>query len=503
MSIKKISKLMVAMVLLVSFVFALCSCGSPEAKFEKAQKEEIYNFIDAFLDSYSNASLSDEMTVDSKVKVILGAPLLSSLKANTGIDFDFTKNIALDLKTVMNQNGLSAEADLAYGKNTLASIAAIMDMANGNAYALFPQISEKYLGIPLGMMPAVGMTNTLDTMPSPETLRKIIDRYIDIIFDNLPEITTEKGELTIDGVSESCTIYTIQFTKADILNLGKTILSTAKDDADIKSFIKDFYEMQTGGNAFEDYSAEDAYNDFKEYLTDIIEEIDEELKADDVNTVFATWTSYFKKNEIIGNKIEIPEADLEFFCGSAQAKSDIGFDCYLNIDDSEIFRLAGDLTENKNELSGELEVKYNEKSICFIQLEDIDQKTWEDGYLNGAISISPSKGTMDILRSILPSEYATFASTCALKFDVESSKNKSDITISLMSGKESYISLNVVSTTTDSATINIPNDSQVIIGADEWAETLDPNKLEEALDAIKNSGLPSDIIALIETIIPV
>ncbi len=496
MSIRKISKLMIALVLLAAFAFTLCSCGSPEAKFEKAQKEEISNFLDSILNTYSNSNFSEEMTLDSSMKVTLGAPLLSSLKANTGIDFSFTKDIVIDFTSAINGSGFSAEADISYNKNVLASIAAILDTENGNAYVSIPQFAEKYLGISLGIVPGADMTDSLNQMPSPETLRKIIDRYLDIVFDNLPEMETEKGELTIDGISESCTVYTIKFTKADILNLGKTILETVKDDTDIKAFIMDRYEIQTGGNAFEDYTAEDAYNDFKEYLTDMLADIEKELKEDDVNTVFATWTSYMNKKEILGNKIEVPDEDFEFFCGTAHEKSDSRFDCYLKTSDGEIFRITGDLTEKKNKLSGELELSVGEKSICFIGLEDFDQKSWEDGNINGTISVSPSKGAMEFIRNMVSNEYATFISTCSLKFEINSSKNTGDITISLMSGNEPYFSLNMVSGVKDSADIKIPSDSQTIYGIEQWAGTLDPSKLDDFIENIKNSGLPSEIVDL-------
>ena len=502
MSIKKISKLLIALILAVSFVFALCSCGSPEAKFEKAQKEEISEFLDSILNTYSNTSTPEEMSVDSKIKVTLGAPLLSSLKANTGMSFDWIKDLSIDLSSTIKDSAFSADAELSYNSKVLASIATILDMEKGNAYVSIPQISEKFLGISLGMIPSTGMMGTLDTMPSPETLRKVIDKYLDIIFDNLPEMETEKGALTIDGISESCTVYTIKFTKANILNLGKTMIETVKDDTDIKEFIMDLYEAQTGGYDYEDYTAQDAYNDFKEYLTDMLSEIEEELKADDINNVYATWTSYFKKNEIIGNKIELPEANFEFFCGTAQEKSDSRFDFHIISESKEVFSITGDLTENKNKLSGELELKVSEKSICFIGLENFDKNTWEDGYINGTISISPSKGAMDFIRNMVSNEYATFISTCSLKFDITSSKNKGDVTISLMSGNEPYFSLSLVSNAKDFANINIPSDSQTIYDAENWAESLDPNKFEEAINAIKNSGLPSEIVDLIESFIP-
>ena len=262
----------------------------------------------------------------------------------------------------------------------------------------------------------------------------------------------------------------------------------------------DRYEFQTGGNAFEDYTAEDAYNDFQEEISDMIADIDDykkTLKEDELSANYATWTSYMKKSEIIGNKIAIPDDEFEFFCGTAHEKSDSRFDCYLTTSDGKIFSITGDLVENKNKLSGELELSVNEESICFIGLENFDTEILKEGYINGTITVSPSKGAMDFIRNIVSQEYATFISTCSLKFDVASTKNNSDVTISLMSGNEPYFSLNVVSNAKESAQINIPSESQTIFDIDQWAESLDPEKVEDLIETIKNSGLPSEIVDLI------
>lgn len=493
---KKFFRTVLAIVLAASMLLSFCSCGSPEAKFEKAQKEEISKVLDAFFDSYSNVNASDPQSVDSQVKITLGTALQNSLKANTGVSFDWVKDISLKLNSSVTDSAVSTEANLKYSNNNLLSVSSIIDMASGNVYALFPQLADKYFILATdsasGSAPIEIWTQSLDSLPSEKDMRKLIDKYIDVVFDNLPEMEVTKGSLEIDGVSEDGKIYKINFKQSDILNICKKVFETAVNDKELEAVIVDYCSsLEEMGSA----PAEEIYDSFKDELTENISSIDNLLEELTEDPVYATWTSYLnKKSEIIGNKIEIPEMEMEFFCGTAQAKADVRLDFYLTVYGEEYFRINGDLTEKKNKLTGELKVTYGGKSICFIGVENFDRNKWEDGYLNGSFSVSPSKDGMEFIRQMVPTEYATFISTCSLKFDVLSSKNNSNITISLMSGNELYFSMNIVSDINKGANVNIPGNSQTIEDIEEWAQTVD---MEQLIKDVKNSGLPSEIVDMI------
>ena len=129
----------------------------------------------------------------------------------------------------------------------------------------------------------------------------------------------------------------------------------------------------------------------------------------------------------------------------------------------------------------------------FVDLDGIDMHEYDKGYFVGSISISPSKGLIDLIIDESQADSTVFGalvSSASIKIDVE--KNNGEhvkATFSVMSGKVPYASVMIDGKIAKGNTVNVPN--KTVNGFEEWAAGADVDKF---IDKIEKSGLPDYVV---------
>ena len=138
--------------------------------------------------------------------------------------------------------------------------------------------------------------------------------------------------------------------------------------------------------------------------------------------------------------------------------------------------------------------------MCFVDLDNIDTNKLEKGYFNGSLSISPSKGFIDMITedsagSGLPIADLGIASI-SLKFDfVQDSDDAAKLTMSIMNSGMPYASVIVDVCVSDGKEVSVPDTANTESDPEVWVEGV---SFDGLLKNVSESGLPEYVVELVE-----
>ena len=206
----------------------------------------------------------------------------------------------------------------------------------------------------------------LKAIPSEEVFGKLLNKYFEIIVNNLGEATKESADLTIDGVTQSCTLLKISISETDVVNAAKAVLTEAKSDEEIKKTIK---------AVAAEFTEEDIYPEFIDAVNEALEEIEEFNNAKEKSESESEETVYYKawvdnKGNIIARAIEAEDG--KFFYGSVKDGSDVAVDVYFEEDSVKEFQFSGKGTLKTGKLNGDFVLEVEGEEYAKINVKDFD-----------------------------------------------------------------------------------------------------------------------------------
>ena len=132
-------------------------------------------------------------------------------------------------------------------------------------------------------------------LPDTKTLSTLLDRYGNILIENFGDETVTEEALSVEGVSEDCTVYEEILTEQEVLSILREVLTTAKEDQELKGLLDMWSE--TGGG-------EDLYAQLvagaDSALADLPEEGSEEINPEAAMFNSKIWTN--AEGKIVGRE---------------------------------------------------------------------------------------------------------------------------------------------------------------------------------------------------------
>ena len=499
--------------LVLSMMLALCACGSPESNFKKAEEKTLENALDGFFEYYDqikeNADASQSLSTKNKVKVRLGKSTAESLTQMLGMDIAWVNDLQIDLSTVANEKQTAFNAKLSYMSNPLVSMAYILDMANEKMYLGIPEFFSKYLELPLEGADAgfsIDTASIIEKLPDAKTLRGLIEKYVGMILDAIPEVKEEKGTLTIDDVSENCTVYTVELTQKDVITIARDVMKAATEDPALETIIRDFVQLYNdmipADYIGEKENADEIVANIKEGMTEMIEDANEMLASEDEEDIeelaqiaFKMTTYANKKSEILAQDIQLitdGEIDMEFFGGTATNGDRIASQIYVSEFGYKLAEIQTDMTAKSGILAGTVEILLDDTTFCYIEVEDLNTKLDKNSF-NGTFTVKPAEGMVDMMSTLFESFDipASMAYGFSVKLGAESNAKNASIDLCLMNGTEEIFGVNISSENTNETEITIPAASETV-SVDRLLNTFDHHQL---IDNIQASGLPEDVVS--------
>lgn len=388
-----------------------------------------------------------ELTVEETGKAVLGAMV--------GMDFSWLNTVTMDMTEIIKDGKEAINADILLNDAPVGTMNICMDLANMTEYFQIPELSQNYMAIPL--IPSMEETIADETgamseediaayqaymeeyqasmetylkivsdmttvLPDTKTLSTLLDRYGNILIENFGDETVTEEALSVEGVSEDCTVYEEILTEQEVLSILREVLTTAKEDQELKGLL-DMWSEAGGG--------EDLYAQLvagaDSALADLPEEGSEEINPEAAMFNSKIWTN--AEGKIVGREFGFTDETgtesyplISWKNPSADGNSALYFELWL---DTSSITLTGSGQSGDQGLIGEYVLAFDGVKTVGIGVNNLKSDTEAPGYMNGSFNFS----LLDTGTEEEPNPLAAFGLTANIISDAAAQTSQVDFSL--------------------------------------------------------------------------
>ena len=388
-----------------------------------------------------------KLTVEETGKAVLGAMV--------GMDFSWLNTVTMDMTEIIKDGKEAINADILLNDAPVGTMNICMDLANMTEYFQIPELSQNYMAIPL--IPSMEETIADETgamseediaayqaymeeyqasmetylkivsdmttvLPDTKTLSTLLDRYGNILIENFGDETVTEEALSVEGVSEDCTVYEEILTEQEVLSILREVLTTAKEDQELKGLL-DMWSEAGGG--------EDLYAQLvagaDSALADLPEEGSEEINPEAAMFNSKIWTN--AEGKIVGREFGFTDETgtesyplISWKNPSADGNSALYFELWL---DTSSITLTGSGQSGDQGLTGEYVLAFDGVKTVGIGVNNLKSDTGAPGYMNGSFNFS----LLDTGTEEEPNPLAAFGLTANIISDAAAQTSQVDFSL--------------------------------------------------------------------------
>ena len=400
------------------------------------------------------------------------------------VDISFLKEINLDMDVGMNGQMEAIQLALGLKGQHIVTANLLMNMTESVIHIGLPELNDQWIKLEAGSadMPNVitgGMSSPAmlaelaEALPDAETLTKVLDRYIALILAGLKNVDQTTTTLEVGGVKQECTVLTLKLYEEDALNIVKSVLSTAKDDPDLKKIIEDAakgIEEMVG----EYIGAEEAYNDFKDGVEGLLADLEEETEFDTENPI--QLDTYVDKNHnIIGMKLNMDSQgeryDVVYFYNLTEGeKTAFEFAVPSDVDDTDDFKVSGTGTKAGGKTSGTYTVTMQGMDMVTVKIADLNEEA-------GTITLTPSA-------DLFPGEVTDMLGDLSLQIKLSGE----GFELNILGDNELLLGIVLKAVESDGPSLDAPSNAVDITDSsalEKWTEKL---VMDKVMDNLEKAG---------------
>ena len=496
------------------------------ASYQEAEKAALSQFIKGF-SSYWDVVMEDQEKAMAGTKAVMtlkledgGKTLLSA--ASGGMDFSWLNILTMDMTAAVTEGKEIVNGAILLNDSPLCNMNMYMDLNELVEYLQIPELSETWMKMPLldsleiseeelaqtfeseeemqaymEYMEAykASMKNNFKVLsdltsflPDTATVSALLDRYGNIIIDSTAEGTSSEETISVEGISEDCTVYESQITEAGVLSMMKNILTTAKEDQELKGLLDKWSE--TSG---EDLNAQLQTN-ADVLLADLTGE-----GSDAAVVTSKAWVN--ADGKIIGREISAEDetGSIPVFTWknpSSDEKSALFIEFGAG---EETMTFTGTGQSAEGLLNGEYVFAVNSVKMLGIKAENLETHPKVPGYYNGKIGVS----VLDAGTEEAPNPLAAFGLDINVASDAEAKTNQVDFTVT--NSGAALVTLSVNGGYAD-ASVSAPEQAVLDASLDiteEGAETSYIQGMDwtAILDNASAAGAPAELVGAFDQMI--
>lgn len=473
--------------------------GSDADYFRYVETKAFASGTDNFTKQYANllADFKTEIGEEANVKLNVGDSVITLLEtalnadSGTNVQLDWLKNMDISMNTT-SKNGVSKVlAALNINGTSVVDLDVIFDAVGGEIYAGSPALSDKYIKEEIYLSSEQQQLLEVYTdedfkkaLPTDKELNALIDKYTAIVFENIDDVEKSYETVEVGDIEQKLTVLEVEIEKEDAIDIALAVLKTAKNDKELKKYIKDIAKYLEKKELIDD--ADVVYDEFIDAVKEGIDTLKDEDTDEEGKIIIVDYVN--SKHEIVGREIKTDETDGVKYL-TLYDKDEFAFE--LEVSGLEI---KGEGTKKKGILNGDYSVVADGKNICNLTIADYNT---ESDYLNGKFSIAPSKELLNQIGAANNDIASLFISNIKLDINFQCSEKEGKIDLNIVNGSETLIGLTFTAKETEATDIAEPDISDVCEDY-EWANTID---LEKLLDRIEAAGIDSQLVTAIEGMI--
>ena len=392
---RKILKKVIAVAAASSLIAAGGSTVMAAGSYQEAETAAYDKFVsgvasswEEYLASYQTAQKGSNAKITLNVEDT-GRALLGAMAG--GMDFSWLQSISLDTNTSLQQGLEAFTAAVLLNDSKLCDLNIYMDFAKMAEYIQIPDISEGYLVAPMessdvnisddSMKLYFNLLSDLSSvLPDKDTLSTLLERYGQLVISNMEDGASTDETVSVEGISEDCTVYEGQLSEASTVKMLQDIAKTAKDDKEIKSL---FDSWTKAGIA-----TDDQYQEFQTAVDDLISDSADE-GADDSTLIYSRiWVN--NEDKVVGREIgtvDGAETTPVFTWKAPSADGSSALLLEVQADDSSL-TLTGSGTSSEGLLTGDYIFAMDGTETMDIHVADLETKPEKTGYYNGKFTLT-------------------------------------------------------------------------------------------------------------------
>lgn len=423
---------------------------------EKAALDKLVAGFSAYWDAVmAQYEKGQETGFNAKMKLTVEETGKAVLGAMVGMDFSWLNTVTMDMTEIIKDGKEAINADILLNDAPVGTMNICMDLANMTEYFQIPELSQNYMAIPL--IPSMEETIADETgamseediaayqaymeeyqasmetylkivsdmttvLPDTKTLSTLLDRYGNILIENFGDETVTEEALSVEGVSEDCTVYEEILTEQEVLSILREVLTTAKEDQELKGLLDMWSE--TGGG-------EDLYAQLvagaDSALADLPEEGSEEINPEAAMFNSKIWTN--AEGKIVGREFGFTDETgtesyplISWKNPSADGNSALYFELWL---DTSSITLTGSGQSGDQGLTGEYVLAFDGVKTVGIGVNNLKSDTEAPGYMNGSFNFS----LLDTGTEEEPNRLAAFGLTANIISDAAAQTSQVDFSL--------------------------------------------------------------------------
>lgn len=381
-------------------------------------RDVIEDGLEAF--SSSVGSVGEDAKYNGSIGIKLSDYLAGQLSSYIG-DID-SAEIGFDVASKKDKYG--CKIDISLSDTEIITLDVTADIESDKLYITAPGLVDGALELDMGMfMPEDGkasLSSLMENMSSLKISDKVINEalaLIDAAYGEAGEAVETKEALTIDGVSQNCTVYTLTIDEETAAKMVVAFLEKLKKSENIKDFAGDLVE-----NYYDGLTREEVISEIEVFCDSGIESLTEEDPVFGDNTM--VYTMYVSSDDVIGRTVEVN--GVKITAATVKNGRDKAFEYSIHQEFEGDVKFVGKGTEDKSGFTGEASLTVFEDEI--INLE-CDKFSCDDDKISGSVAVSFGSG----LEELYPydEEMVTVLSSLDVVLDFDTTKKASKVSIAL------------------------------------------------------------------------
>ena len=392
---RKLLKKVIAVAAASSLIAAGGSTVMAAGSYQEAETAAYDKFVsgvasswEEYLTSYQTAQKGSNAKITLNVEDT-GRALLGAMTG--GMDFSWLQSISLDTNTSLQQGLEALTAAVLLNDSKLCDLNIYMDFAKMAEYIQIPDISEGYLVAPMessdvsisddSMKLYFNLLSDLSSvLPDKDTLSTLLERYGQLVISNMEDGASTDETVSVEGISEDCTVYEGQLSEASTVKMLQDIAKTAKDDKEIKSLFDSWTEAGI--------ATDDQYQEFQTAVDDLLSDFADE-GADDSALIYSRiWVN--NEDKVVGREIgtvDGAETTPVFTWKAPSADGSSALLLEVQADGSSL-TLTGSGTSSEGLLTGDYIFAMDGTETMDIHVADLETKPEKTGYYNGKFTLT-------------------------------------------------------------------------------------------------------------------
>lgn len=491
------------------------------SSYKETEKTALANVVsklpetwNSYLENYQKACEGTKSTFTLTVEDT-GRALAGALMGGT--DVSWLQSITFDSDITIKDGVEAIVGGLLLNDTKLCDLNFYMDLANMVEYIQIPELSDGYISAPIEGTVTTSegvaensqeimstymnaLSDLSSALPDSDTLGTLLDRYGNIIIDNIEDGSSVEESVSVDGISEDCTVYEGTVSEKAVTAMAEGILTAAKDDAEIKGL----FEQWAGAS-----DGEDQYQQFEDAVADALDSIgsaDGEVSED---PVFSSKVWVNADNKIVGREFAVIDGAETTPVFTWKAPSDGDTSALLleiTAEDSSL-TLTGSGTTSDGLLNGDYIFAIDGTEAADINVENLETKPEKAGYYNGTLNVTFPVAEADAANTDGESEAASnplagFGIVINLKSDASTDSSSMGLTVTTSGAP--IATLTISGGYGDGVDIpDLTSLDKTYDGSDDAAMTeyVANIKWDTFLANIKAAGVPDELATQLETIL--